>query len=121
MEGGGAPHVTQQIQTARAVYQDPDLGRLVDWVLKAATAVASAHVSAFCLLPPDGDPAWWVSDWHVVDFEALGSPWSVTSFHPALRGDAIADVREAALDRHLRRFDARSIVAVPVQAGGAVL
>jgi len=121
--GGAADaHVRLQIQAARAAYQDPDLGRLVDWVLKAAAAVASADVSAFCLLAADEGPAWWVSDWHVGDFEALGDPWNVSSFHPALRGDAIADVRETMLDRDLRRLGARSIVGVPVQAGdGKVL
>lgn len=120
--GAAETHVRQQIQAARAAYQDPDLGRLVDWVLKAASAVAAADVSAFCLLRDEDAPAWWVSDWHVGDFEALGDPWSVTSFHPALRGDAIADVRETMLDRDLRRLGARSIVAVPVQGGdGSVL
>lgn len=119
---GDTAGFARQVEAARAVYQDPDLGRLVDWVLKAAGAVASADVSAFCLLPPDGDPAWWVSDWHVADLEGVGTPWNVASFAPALSGEAIADIRETTLDRDLRRFDVRSVVAVPVQvAGGDVL
>jgi serine phosphatase RsbU (regulator of sigma subunit)/anti-sigma regulatory factor (Ser/Thr protein kinase) len=109
--------VQDQLRAARAAYQDPDLGRLVDWVLKAASAVASADVSAFCLLESEDGPAWWVSDWHSGDFEGLGDPRLVASFGAALRGDAIADIRDTTLDRDLRRLASRSIVGVPVQRG----
>lgn len=79
-------------EAARAVHGAPDQGRLVSWVMEAATALTGADVAGLCLIARNRTPEWSTSvpptPAERVGLAAIGDPRRHLTLLPAVRGDA---------------------------------